>query len=104
MKLRHKCLVNTVIQDLEAFEPDLNDHITTAKDELESYFEGSLNSFSVPLDFDGYSSFYQKVWHALLKIPFGKTQSYLDLARSIGDIKAVRAVGILINSSRISSA
>lgn len=59
--------------------------------ELKEYFDGKFASFSVPLDLVG-TDFQKKVWTELLKIPYGKTISYKDLANNLGDIKAVRAV------------
>ena len=61
--------------------------------QLDEYFQGSRKEFSVKLDLHG-SSFQKKIWNELLKIPFGKTLSYLELAMKHGDMKAVRAVGL----------
>jgi methylated-DNA-[protein]-cysteine S-methyltransferase len=63
-----------------------------AERELQEYFDGKRTSFSVELDPKG-TPFQTKVWKALSEIPFGETRSYGDIARRIGDIKAVRAVG-----------
>jgi len=59
--------------------------------QLKEYFEGSRKVFEVPLQPDG-TPFQQKVWAALLEIPYGKRMSYLDLAKKLGDPRAVRAV------------
>ena len=56
----------------------------------------------MPLDFAG-TEFQQKVWQALLSIPFGETRSYRDIAEQIGNIKAVRAVGAANGKNPISS-
>ncbi len=63
-----------------------------AIDQLQAYFKGTLKDFSLPLDLDG-TLFQLKVWTALQKIPYGQTISYGELARWIGQPKAVRAVG-----------
>lgn len=63
-----------------------------AVQQLEDYFAGRLRSFDVPLDVDG-TPFQRRVWKELLRIPFGKTVSYRDIARRIGKPAAVRAVG-----------
>lgn len=63
-----------------------------AKSQLEKYFSGRLRDFSLKLEIRG-TDFQKKVWEALRKIPFGKTASYKDIARDIGNIKSVRAVG-----------
>jgi methylated-DNA-[protein]-cysteine S-methyltransferase len=60
--------------------------------QLREYFAGTRNAFDLPLEPAG-SEFQKKVWQALREIPFGQTRSYLDLARSVGSAKAVRAVG-----------
>lgn len=80
--------------------PGMNAHLATLRKELGRYFEGSLREFSVPLRFPG-SPFEEKVWRALLEIPYGETRSYKDLAAAIGDPGAVRAVGRANGRNRI---
>jgi len=63
-----------------------------AERQLNDYFAGKRKSFSLKLDFAG-TEFQKKVWKALLSIPFGETRSYGQIARQIGNPKAVRAVG-----------
>lgn len=60
--------------------------------QLAAYFAGSLQQFTVPLDFRG-TDFQKQVWAALCAIPFGETRSYGDVARAIGHPTASRAVG-----------
>lgn len=60
--------------------------------QLNEYFAGKRKVFSVKLDFAG-TPFQKKVWQVMLSIPFGETRTYGELARQIGDPKAVRAVG-----------
>lgn len=60
--------------------------------QLDEYFAGTRRYFSVKLDWQG-SDFQSRVWSYLLTIPFGKTESYLNVARALGDKKAIRAVG-----------
>lgn len=60
--------------------------------ELEAYFMKGMKIFSVDITADG-TPFQQSVWKAMSAIPYGKTQTYADIARSIGKPKAVRAVG-----------
>ena len=59
--------------------------------QLQEYFEGTRKSFDLQLNPDG-TDFQRKVWDALLNIPYGKTVSYLDLSKQLGDVKAIRAV------------
>lgn len=63
-----------------------------ARDELDAYFAGARTTFSVPLAAAG-TPFQQKVWDALVTIPFAETWSYGQLARAIGRPSASRAVG-----------
>lgn len=59
--------------------------------QLNDYFEGKRNDFIFKLNPKG-TEFQQKVWKGLLEIPFGKTCSYMDLSKKLGDVKAIRAV------------
>ena len=59
--------------------------------QLHEYFAGQRNNFDFKLNPQG-TDFQQKVWQELLNIPFGKTMSYLDLSKKLGDVKAIRAV------------
>ncbi|RYJ53341.1 methylated-DNA--[protein]-cysteine S-methyltransferase [Flavobacterium petrolei] len=59
--------------------------------QLNDYFEGKRTDFDFTLNPKG-TEFQQKVWQGLLEIPFGKTCSYMDLSKKLGDVKAIRAV------------
>lgn len=59
--------------------------------QLQDYFEGKRNDFNLKLNPKG-TEFQQRVWQELLNIPFGKTLSYLELSKKLGDVKAIRAV------------
>jgi len=63
-----------------------------AASELRAYFDGTLTRFTVALRPCG-TEFQRRVWKELEKIPYGTTISYLELARRVGNPKAVRAVG-----------
>lgn len=65
---------------------------TLAAVQLQAYFSGKLQQFSLPLAADG-TAFQLQVWQALCAVPFGVTCSYADIARHISNGKAVRAVG-----------
>ena len=69
--------------------------------QLTEYFSGKRQQFDLPLDFAG-TEFQQKVWQALLSVPFGETRSYRDIAEQIGNVKAVRAVGAANGKNPIS--
>lgn len=62
------------------------------KQQLDDYFSGKSVGFDLPLNAEG-TEFQKKVWVELLKIPYGETITYMDLAIRLGDSKAVRAVG-----------
>ena len=62
-----------------------------AVSQLEEYFDGKRTDFNLKLKPQG-TEFQQKVWKALLEIPYGKTISYMDQTKKLGDIKAIRAV------------
>ena len=59
--------------------------------QLQEYFNGTRTVFELPLAPKG-TAFQQKVWNVLNEIPFGKTFSYLQQSKRLGDVKAIRAV------------
>ena len=59
--------------------------------QLQEYFRGERTTFSIDLNPEG-TDFQKKVWNGLLEIPYGKTCSYLELSKDLGDPKAIRAV------------
>lgn len=67
-------------------------YITKLEKELDLYFKQKLKKFTVPFHFEG-TDFQKRVWKQLCKIPFGKTISYKELAKRVGNEKACRAVG-----------
>ncbi len=71
-----------------------NDHaiLLEAERQLLEYFAGSRSSFQLALDPIG-TDFQKEVWRILSAIPYGTTRSYGDIARQMGNLKAVRAVG-----------
>lgn len=62
----------------------------SAIEQLIQYFGGQRRQFDFPISQEG-TEFQQRVWHELSNIPFGKTISYLDLAKRLGDTKVIRA-------------
>lgn len=76
----------------EDMQPDIVPEILQdAVYQLQEYFEGKRTSFDLTLNPQG-TEFQKRVWEALLQIPYGKTISYLELSKKLGDIKAIRAV------------
>lgn len=73
--------------------------------QLDAYFDGSLKKFNLTLDLDFKTQgtpFQQNVWRELLKIPYGQTLSYGELAARIGNPNAFRAVGMANGKNPIS--
>ena len=69
-------------------------------DEIEEYFQGERTQFDFPLDFTG-TPFQVAVWRELLKIPYGETRTYGEIARRLGKPGASRAVGMANHENRI---
>lgn len=85
-----------------SMQEHLQHHILlNARVQLSEYFAGQRTIFELPLEFYG-TDFQKQVWAALLTIPFGETRSYLDIAKQIGNPKAVRAVGAANGKNPIS--
>lgn len=60
--------------------------------QLDKYFSGDISAFDLGMSQNG-TPFQKRVWEALCTIPYGKTVSYLELSKRLGDTKAIRAVG-----------
>lgn len=70
--------------------PQLPPLAIQATEQLIEYFQGHRRIFDIPVSQEG-TEFQLRVWNELMNIPFGKTNSYLDIARKLGDIKNIRA-------------
>lgn len=68
--------------------------------ELEEYFSGTRRKFDFPLDLRG-TDFQLACWRALLKIPYGQTRTYADIARAVGHPQGFRAVGMANNRNPV---
>ena len=64
--------------------------IIHAIEQLIQYFQGQLRNFDLPVNQNG-TEFQKTVWHELVNIPYGKTISYLELSRRLGNPKVIRA-------------
>jgi AraC family transcriptional regulator of adaptative response/methylated-DNA-[protein]-cysteine methyltransferase len=71
--------------------PGKNEMLERLENELELYFAGDLEAFTVPSTAPG-TSFQKLVWEGLMRIPYGETRSYAEQAAAIGRPTAVRAV------------
>ena len=76
--------------DAHFYEEETN-LILDAKKQIKEYFEGNRVKFDIPLLTIG-TAFQKNVWDELLKIPYGKTETYSGLSRKVSSVKAIRAV------------
>jgi methylated-DNA-[protein]-cysteine S-methyltransferase len=81
----------SVLNSKEGITQIIPEVLEDAVYQLNEYFQGKRTDFELTLNPSG-TNFQQKVWKGLLEIPFGKTISYLQLSKLLGDAKAVRAV------------
>jgi methylated-DNA-[protein]-cysteine S-methyltransferase len=87
---------------LSPLSEDKNHHVLLETErQLNDYFAGNLKGFSLRLDAAG-TDFQKNVWEALRTIPYGETRSYGQIAKQIGNPKAVRAVGAANGKNPIS--
>ncbi len=78
-----------------------SDILKLTREQFDEYFQGKRKIFDVPLLMVG-TDFQKSVWNALIQIPYGTTASYLELAKNIGNEKAVRAVASANGANAIS--
>ena len=78
------------IEDNPYITTTIPEELQQAAQQLTEYFNGTRTTFDVKLNPKG-THFQQKVWAELQKIPFGKTISYIELAKKLGDPKVIRA-------------
>lgn len=80
-----------VLDSKESLTDIIPEPLEDAVYQLNEYFEGNRKIFQLDLDPIG-TDFQKRVWLELQNIPYGKTTSYLELSKSLGDVKAIRAV------------
>ncbi len=89
-------------EEITTNDPGKDDRlIIKCRQQLKEYFEGTRREFDFPIQQSG-TAFQQKIWTALLSIPYGKTISYLNLSKRTGDAKAIRAVGTTNGKNQLS--
>ena len=79
----------------------LNGILENTIQQLDEYFNEGRKEFDIPIDVEG-TEFQQRVWGELIKIPFGITKTYLDVAKNLGDRNSLRAVGLANGKNKIS--
>ena len=86
--------VHSVLFVKEAKEESesISDVVNECRTQLLEYFDGKRKTFELSLSQSG-TDFQQKVWMQLMNIPYGKTISYMQLAKALGDPKCIRAAG-----------
>jgi methylated-DNA-[protein]-cysteine S-methyltransferase len=70
---------------------DTSELLERCAQQLDEYFSGTRRTFDFPMEQKG-TAFQISVWSHLLKVPYGRTLSYLSFSKGIGDVKAIRAV------------
>lgn len=81
----------TVLNSEEKLTDIIPESLQDCVYQLQDYFEGKREQFDLKLNPQG-SDFQQTVWKQLQTIPYGKSMSYLELSKQLGDVKAIRAV------------
>lgn len=74
------------------------DLLKEARRQLQLYFAGQLQEFNLPLAPAG-TEYMRRVWQELCAIPYGETRSYREIAATLGNPKAARAVGLANNKN-----
>ena len=88
------------VEEPDRVIPDFHQCLKPCIHQLDEYFHGKRQIFTLPLLLRG-TSFQKKVWNALIDIPYGTTQSYAEIARKIDNQNAFRAVGNANNKNNI---
>jgi len=81
----------TVIEDEIEASKEIPSYLQECIQQLNEYFNGTRINFKLKLNPQG-TEFQQRVWKELLNVSFGKTRSYLEQSKKLGDAKAIRAV------------
>jgi len=97
----YSILFNEQDKVVHTLQEDTPEVLKDCYTQLDEYFQGTRKEFSIPYTFEG-TDFQKSVWNALTQIPFAATGSYKDIAVSIGNEKAVRAVGSANGKNKLS--
>lgn len=82
--------ITSVLFTDESGENDTHEYLSQTTSQLDEYFSNKRTTFDLPLAPEG-TDFQKRVWSELLAIPFGKTTTYLAMAKRLGDEKVIRA-------------
>ncbi|MDD3720893.1 MAG: methylated-DNA--[protein]-cysteine S-methyltransferase [Lutibacter sp.] len=81
----------TVIDDAKETSTEIPEILQDCVQQLTDYFNGTRKQFNLKLNPEG-TDFQKRVWKELLNVPYGKTRTYLEQSKQLGDVKAIRAV------------
>jgi len=95
---RNDVLIAASLHELPEGKKQDTPLLRLAEEQLLSYFAGERRAFDLPLCMQG-TPFQMRVWQVLREIPYGETRSYGDIARTIGNPRACRAVGMANNKN-----
>jgi methylated-DNA-[protein]-cysteine S-methyltransferase len=104
IKGTENAVVSILFTDVDVRVPSNSKAPDTVKKclkQLDEYFTGKRKAFDFAMQQEG-TLFQKKVWNELLNIPYGKTISYMELSRRIGDTKSIRAVGTTNGKNQLS--
>ncbi|MFQ6079256.1 MAG: methylated-DNA--[protein]-cysteine S-methyltransferase [Thermodesulfobacteriota bacterium] len=87
--------------EIASIDDSVPEILLACRSQLDEYFKGKRKVFDLKLEPRG-TAFQKSVWRQLLRIPYGETRSYKDIARGVGNIQAVRAVGMANGRNPIS--
>ncbi|WP_298365253.1 methylated-DNA--[protein]-cysteine S-methyltransferase [uncultured Lutibacter sp.] len=82
--------ISVIDEDIES-STNIPECLKDCVQQLDEYFNNKRNNFCLKLNPKG-TKFQQKVWVKLQEVPFGKTRTYLEQSKALGDVKAIRAV------------
>ena len=80
--------------------PGVSEVLHQCTEQLIEFFQGRRKTFNIPIHQEG-TEFQQNVWNELLQVPFGKTISYMDLAKRLGNPKVIRAAASTNGKNKI---
>ncbi len=82
--------VSVLDEDIETSK-EIPKYLQDCATQLDEYFSGDRSDFDLKLNPQG-TTFQKRVWDELLNIPYNKTRTYLEQSKTLGDVKAIRAV------------
>ena len=92
LKSNGQAITAVSFSEIDPQEENTCEVLETCKEQMDNYFSGKSLAFDLPLSPEG-TEFQQKVWAELLKIPYGETITYMEMAVRLGDPKCIRAAG-----------